>query len=150
MIAISESEKCGGREEMQLEIFNIDSIDTRTCNLCYQTKDINDFEISTRTRKKTYRKSGCRSCIKTVRIVEKDLKKIYGKTRPLGTPCDNCGKKNVRLSLDHCHDTGQFRGWLCHPCNTSIGTLGDDLEGLKRAVAYLERAEQGLHRTEPI
>lgn len=141
---ISESEKCSERENMY------SSNETRICILCYQEKDINQFEITTQTRTKTYRKSGCRSCIKTRRIVEKDLQKIYGRTRPTGTPCDNCGKTSSRLSLDHCHDTGEFRGWLCQPCNTSIGVLGDDIDSLKKAVAYLERAKSGLHKTKPI
>lgn len=43
------------------------------------------------------------------------------------------------MSLDHCHHTGLFRGWLCGKCNTAIGKLGDTLEGVKRAVAYLEK-----------
>lgn len=131
-------------------LLSIKSIETRICILCYQEKDITEFEITTQTRKKVYRKSGCRACIKTRRIVEKNLQKLYGRTRPIGTPCDNCGKTNMRLSLDHCHDTGDFRGWLCQPCNTSIGVLGDDIEGLKKALGYLERAKDGIHRTEPI
>lgn len=131
-------------------LLSFESVETRTCILCYQEKEITQFEITTQTRTKTYRKSGCRSCIKKRRVVEKDLQKLYGRTKPLGTPCDNCGKTNLRLSLDHCHDTGVFRGWLCQPCNTSIGVLGDDIEGLKKAVSYLERANQGLHRTDPL
>lgn len=56
--------------------------------------------------------------------------------------CECCGRSpGVRaLALDHCHDTGIFRGWLCGPCNTSIGVLGDSLSGLARAAAYLRRA----------
>jgi Recombination endonuclease VII len=44
-----------------------------------------------------------------------------------------------RLHLDHDHATGAFRGWLCMCCNTAIGKLGDTVEGLNRAVAYIER-----------
>lgn len=138
MIAISESKKCGGREKMLL---SIESIESKICILCYQEKDITEFEITTQTRKKVYRKSGCRACIKTRRKVEKDLQKLHGRTKPMGTPCDSCGRTNLRLSLDHCHDTGAFRGWLCQPCNTSIGVLGDDIEGIKKALSYLERSK---------
>src|SRR5580704_16633118 len=57
--------------------------------------------------------------------------------------CECCGspqtgRKKV-LSIDHCHSTGELRGWLCHRCNTGIGMLGDDASGLRRALAYLER-----------
>ena len=44
----------------------------------------------------------------------------------------------TRLAVDHCHDTGVVRGLLCQSCNTSIGKLGDNIEGLKRALNYLK------------
>lgn len=43
------------------------------------------------------------------------------------------------LSLDHDHITGDIRGLLCRGCNTGLGQLGDTIEDLKRALAYLER-----------
>jgi|HubBroStandDraft_6_1064221.scaffolds.fasta_scaffold186841_2 hypothetical protein len=57
--------------------------------------------------------------------------------------CQCCGKvptNKYGTCLDHDHGTGDFRGWLCHQCNTGIGSLGDDLDGLRRAIAYLEGA----------
>lgn len=45
---------------------------------------------------------------------------------------------NRRANIDHCHDTGKVRGILCSGCNTGIGQLGDNIEGLKRALYYLE------------
>lgn len=59
-------------------------------------------------------------------------------TRPRGDSCECCDKVTSRLVLDHNHDSGLFRGWLCHTCNTGIGKLGDSLEGLERALRYLE------------
>ena len=41
------------------------------------------------------------------------------------------------LHVDHCHDTGEVRGLLCFDCNIGIGKLGDNLEGLEKAVNYL-------------
>lgn len=63
-------------------------------------------------------------------------------TRPEASLCECCGKpdSNRRLSLDHCHSTGTFRGWLCKECNMGMGKLGDTVEGLRQAIAYLERA----------
>ena len=55
--------------------------------------------------------------------------------------CECCGSAQGEkgLSLDHCHETGKFRGWLCHKCNTGIGMLGDSLGAVSKAVEYLKR-----------
>jgi hypothetical protein len=39
--------------------------------------------------------------------------------------------------LDHDHSDDSFRGWLCEPCNTGLGKLGDNLDGVIKAVNYL-------------
>jgi hypothetical protein len=67
-------------------------------------------------------------------------------TRPEPDACEGCGKtkaerwRNAALCADHDHATGKFRGWLCTSCNIGIGNLGDTLEGVERAAAYLRRA----------
>tara|TARA_A200000159_G_C7239023_1_gene303691 strand:+ start:39 stop:185 length:147 start_codon:yes stop_codon:yes gene_type:complete len=42
------------------------------------------------------------------------------------------------MVCDHDHNTLKFRGWICDPCNMGIGKLGDDLEGIEKALAYLK------------
>lgn len=44
----------------------------------------------------------------------------------------------MRPCWDHDHTTGQFRGWLCHRCNVSLGLMADDPERLRAAADYLE------------
>ena len=68
------------------------------------------------------------------------MKSLDMKRPPRGTPCHNCDKNTEKLIFDHDHDTNQFRGWLCYQCNTAIGNLGDSIEGLKRAILYLENS----------
>jgi hypothetical protein len=53
--------------------------------------------------------------------------------------CGICGDfyPGVRMGIDHDHDTGDIRGLLCTKCNTGLGKLGDDEEGLYRALDYL-------------
>jgi hypothetical protein len=44
-----------------------------------------------------------------------------------------------RLSVDHCHETGQVRGLLCHSCNITLGVARDDPEHLRAMADYVER-----------
>ena len=56
--------------------------------------------------------------------------------------CAICRNKWKRkLYVDHCHQTNRVRGLLCGPCNTAIGLLGDNLEGVLRAVEYLKEED---------
>ena len=40
--------------------------------------------------------------------------------------------------VDHSENPFKVRGILCNHCNRGIGLLGDDLEGVRAAVKYLE------------
>jgi len=63
----------------------------------------------------------------------------YKKRMATSASCECCGSEE-NLCYDHCHETMKFRGVLCRSCNAAIGQLGDRLEDIRRAVAYLERA----------
>ncbi len=62
--------------------------------------------------------------------------------RPRPQVCDVCGgPPSARsLHLDHCHAGGEFRGWLCHGCNTALGGAKDSAKILRLLADYLERA----------
>jgi len=71
-----------------------------------------------------------------------DVKRNYGVTLEeydafLAKPCAICGR--VSEVLDHDHDTGLPRAGLCDHCNKGIGMLGDNVDRVRKAVAYLER-----------
>ena len=88
----------------------------------------------------------CRSKCLDCRNVQKKCSE-YGLTRDeylslqakCGNKCSICGSKPKRnhLCVDHCHETGKVRGLLCHTCNSGIGLLGDNANGLLRAYNYL-------------
>ena len=57
--------------------------------------------------------------------------------------CHVCGvrftdKGKHRECIDHCHETGRIRGLLCGACNAGLGLLGDNVEGLEKALRYLK------------
>lgn len=41
------------------------------------------------------------------------------------------------LVIDHCHETDEVRGLLCHDCNVMLGNAKDDPDVLLKAVEYL-------------
>ena len=49
----------------------------------------------------------------------------------------NFRKKSIWV-LDHDHKTGKARGWICDPCNVSLGNFQDNPEVCKRASKWLE------------
>jgi len=55
--------------------------------------------------------------------------------------CAICGVSEQEygkaLAVDHCHETNAVRGLLCTSCNAALGTLGDNVEGVNNALAYL-------------
>ena len=56
----------------------------------------------------------------------------------LSKPCGICGLQQADV-IDHDPQTGKFRGGLCRQCNAALGRLGDNITGVKRALAYLQR-----------
>jgi hypothetical protein len=61
----------------------------------------------------------------------------------------NSGGRYVRLSLDHCHITGRLRGFLCGPCNSGLGYLGDTPERVRAALKYLLKEVPPPRRSSP-
>lgn len=64
------------------------------------------------------------------------------------TKCQICGGppdgRWGTFHVDHCHETGGFRGMICHSCNTGLGNFKDDPATLRAAAAYLEKYRKML------
>ena len=55
-----------------------------------------------------------------------------------GGRCGICEEQlSGSIAVDHDHESGRVRGLLCYRCNTGLGSLGDSIDGVMRAVAYL-------------
>lgn len=61
--------------------------------------------------------------------------------------CDGCcaicrkpETRKRRLSLDHDHETGELRGFICSRCNLLIGNAKDDAALLEAAAHYVKHA----------
>lgn len=113
---------------------------------CTQCREVTRIEYKERHKEKfaAYAKSWkLRNRDKVVGYSRKE-QNLPDPTRAAPDHCECCKRNakdlDVALALDHCHETDAFRGWLCANCNMSIGGLGDNLDGLLAAVAYLQRA----------
>jgi hypothetical protein len=68
--------------------------------------------------------------------------------------CDGCGRrvrplikrgrKCQALNLDHCHESGRVRGFLCNDCNSALGYCRDNPAVLLGLVEYLKRATKAF------
>jgi len=141
----------------------LDSSKTKICTRCQQDKPLTDFYDS--PKKKTPKCSQCKDCYHLTQKESRDragdkriglgrltsarsLAKYYGYASPNGVTheeiterilrdsiCDSCGRNDRRLHLEHCHVTGQVRGFVCPGCNMGIGLL--ESENLINCVKFL-------------
>jgi hypothetical protein len=138
---------------MQLDLFStmspsIKDGDTKTCNKCNLTLHVSSFSSHSGAN---YLRPECRKC-------NAELSKVRNSLRSSTTPpaddhvCPIClldakqtagkgNKRNGSWVLDHSHTTDTARGWLCHRCNRAIGSFGDDVDIMKRAIRYLLNEE---------
>lgn len=75
----------------------------------------------------------------TVEDYDDLLEEQEGKCGICGTT--DPGTSKTRFSVDHDHRTRKVRGLLCSKCNIALGGLGDTIERLEKAVAYLKAAQ---------
>lgn len=60
---------------------------------------------------------------------------VAGRKRPQF--CEICGAMG-KISFDHDHQTGKFRGWICRRCNLVLGMVKDNGELLISLSKYLD------------
>jgi hypothetical protein len=108
----------------------------KLCSKCKQILLLADFRVDKQGRNgqiKEYLRPECKSCEKKL---SEQLKKAKSQATKKPSRCECCSKSE-KLFLDHDHETGDFRGWLCSKCNIGVGKLGDNFSGVVAAANYL-------------
>lgn len=67
----------------------------------------------------------------------RNVKGIVDWTEP--EHCQICGLAGKKMCLDHCHEKGVFRGWLCDDCNIALGRVKENVNILKAMIKYIEK-----------
>lgn len=93
----------------------------------------------------------CKTCRAVNATIVRKLKKENLGTLPrMEDECPICERtgneirdrgsfqKRKPWTLDHNHDTNQFRGWICQHCNNGLSGFHDNKDTLKRAIRYLD------------
>lgn len=107
----------------------------KECCKCKELKPIDCFTKRGEGKTKKRILSYCKECEKRIK---KDLVRLKKYAPPKPERCDCCGKECQKLVLDHDHESNKFRGWICDSCNVGISRLGDNLDGVIKAVEYLQ------------
>ncbi len=127
----------------------------KQCSKCFTQKKLTEYNGNT-SGTDAFDRSGyrlrrpeCSECTKSANKGKDIAKKLAKETgiaykAPEGTVCSICNKLPSRgngLVFDHCHEKNIFRGYACNACNRSMGVLGDNVDGLLRALNYLLKDE---------
>ena len=116
---------------------------TRKCSRCEKNRALRFFtpkgRICADCRKKTRSKASHEARVQdTYGLEPGEYDRLF---QAQGGRCAICGgTRRQRLSVDHCHKTGQVRGLLCRMCNGRLLTSArDNPNTLRSAADYLER-----------
>ena len=110
----------------------------KKCTKCLGHKPLDQYGLCKLYRGVEQGKYFRSECIDCEKKLSQQLRKVKRNAIEKPTHCQCCCKEKNILILDHDHSTGKFRGWICRNCNQGIGKLGDNTEGLQKAVKYLE------------
>lgn len=127
----------------------------RKCTKCRAIRPLDEFYVQphgkygrraecidcTALRTVEYREKNPEKCRKWVREAGRRKSGCPEPTRSMPDFCEICGR-DENLNLDHDHNDGKFRGWICRKCNLGIGALGDTIPCLNRVLEYLLEAEE--------
>jgi hypothetical protein len=136
-----------------LEYFNPeetgDLFSKKVCNVCHRLLDTEMFDKNQNGKdNRPIRRPSCTECrhiIDGTPLKSKDRVE-WNKVKPHLIPfeCPICKKRTIagltsKVVLDHNHETGEARGWICDSCNTGIGRFKDNIELLESAISFVKK-----------
>lgn len=120
--------------------------DTKKCRDCGEIKHLTHFSVNRKFYRedlpeKHYeiRRPSCDLCRSKKKKINSSQKKLYKKPIELICPICNDVVDGSYARLDHSHQTGNIRGWICDNCNTAIGKLKESPEVLRKAIEWIEK-----------
>jgi hypothetical protein len=146
---IKQTYKC--KFKTPQEEFDWAKTQSKICSKCNIQKRLTEYKGNT-AGADAFDKSGyrlrrpeCNTCYKEIssgKTIAKKIAKEMGisYTAPEGTTCAICDLPPTPsncLVFDHCHEKNIFRGYCCNSCNRGMGVLGDNIDGLLKALNYL-------------
>lgn len=133
---------------MQLDLFNGLKEDVKEGIICIKCNTLKPYDSFSNASGGNYKNTTCKKCTNKHAKIIKELKST---TAPPAADhvCPICLRSADMLvcptkpdktvwSLDHDHETHEFRGWLCHRCNRGVGLIGDTVENAERVLKYLK------------
>lgn len=136
---------------------NNPSPEYKRCSRCGIEKHETEFAKNQyRKNNVIVRRAYCKECGKKKKPISSKDKKEYEEVNPrprLNEPfyCPVCERTTYpwhknQVCLDHNHETGKIRGYLCGDCNASIGRIGDSIKTLERAILWLKGKIKNLQK----
>jgi hypothetical protein len=122
--------------------------ETKVCRDCQKRLSIFEFEKNQKSiAGKISRRGSCRPCRSGKKPIPSKARNEFEKQSPMppigkNFTCPICQKTIMRqfkndVVLDHSHQSGEIRGWICRQCNSSIGMLDENISVMERAILWV-------------
>tara|TARA_B100001123_G_scaffold7920_1_gene9767 strand:+ start:536 stop:1105 length:570 start_codon:yes stop_codon:yes gene_type:complete len=120
----------------------------KVCDRCFKRLNFPDKYSTNRHKKgnKIVTRPSCKSCrkIKDGKSIPSAEKRRWEALKPKDYElfiCPVCNKTNImglkKIVLDHNHQTGEVRGYVCESCNTGMGRFDDNPDILHKVKDWL-------------
>lgn len=125
-----------------------DGYPKKVCNVCHRYLDTSLFSRNQNGKgDRIIRRPSCDDCRKIIDGVNMTAaeKRKWNRVKPNLEifECPICKKRTIpgltsKVVLDHNHNTGKGRGWICDSCNTGIGRFKDEVKLLESAIEWIK------------